>query len=247
MGGPRSRTADSVMVRRPPEACVFVIWASARESEHEILEDLRVRFALADVIELRWAADEFSRNLTRLYGEALPPGSGKERECGVGPFVVAIAVDSRPRYGLRRATRGVRRVNIRAAAAKRRYRRWTGGGFRVHGSLDRREAERDLQLLLGLGAESVVGRRWDGVVRTRAGGDVQWDRVDDLIAAVAAATPALLAADDGETIVLRTEDVWWAAVIAGADPPAADADVLQLQIQVGGSERRLRLEHMTEG
>jgi hypothetical protein len=242
MGGPRSRSADGVTARRPPEPCVFVIWASARKSEHEILEDLRTRFTLADVVELRWAADEFSRNLTRLYGEALPQGSGKERECGVGHFVVAVAVDIHPRYGLRPTTRGVRRVNIRAAAAKRRYRRWTGGGFRIHGSLDRHEAERDLQLLLGLGAESVVDRRWDGVVRTRAGGHVQWDRVDDLIAAVAAATPASLEADDGETIVLRTEDVWWAAVIAGADPPAADAGALELRVSVGGSERLLRLE-----
>ena len=241
MGGARP---GGIVVTAPPaaEPCVFVLWASAREAEERILSDLRKRFVLADVVELEWPAGAFSRNLTRLYGEALPPGSAKEKESGTGPFLVVIAVDERPRYGLRRTTRGWRSVNVRAAAAKRRYRRWTGRGFRVHGSLDRLEAERDLRLLLAVGADTVLGLTWDGTVRRIAGGAPEWRTVDDLVAAIASATPTSVVRDDDDAVVLRTDDVWWSAVIAGGDPPAADARELQLAVTIGGVERVLRLE-----
>ena len=225
-----------------PEACVFVVWEAARHREEAILADLGRRFTIADVVEMTWAPAAFSRRLTRLYGEALPPGSDKERECGAGPFLVVVAVDTRPRYGLRWTTRGPRRVNVRAAAAKRRYRRWASGGFRVHGSVDRGEAERDLRLLLGIGGESVVSRRWDGTVRSVEEDEVRWGGVHELVAALASATPTSLIADDGARLVVASDDVWWAAVIAGGDPPAAGAVQAELAVSVAGVRRLLRVE-----
>lgn len=219
-----------------------MVWESARPWEEAILADIGGRFAVADVVEVTWTPAAFSRRLTRLYGEALPPDSDKERVCGSGPFLVAVAVDARPRYGVRRTTRGLRRVNVRAAAAKRRYRRWAGGGFRVHGSIDRGEAERDLQLLLGVDGESVLSLRWDGTIRRIVDDDVRWEGVDELLAAIDAATPTSLVSDSPERVVLASDDVWWAVVIAGGDPPAADAREVELDILVAGAPRRLRVE-----
>jgi len=241
MGGTRPGRG-SVTATRPPEPCVFVLWESARAAEDAILADLRRRFVLADVVEVEWPGDAFARNLTRVYGDVLAPGSEKERQCGTGPFLLVVAIDPRPRYGLRRTSRGLRRVNVAAAAAKRRYRRWTGGGFRVHGSLDRAEAERDLRLMLGVGADSVVESRWDGEVRRLVADRPQWASVDDLLAAIVSATPAsVVHAADGE-VVVRTDDVWWAAAIAGGEPPAEAARAVELDVTIAGSLSVLRLE-----
>jgi hypothetical protein len=229
------------MTPLPPEPCVFVIWSSARGLQDAIVADLERRFALADVVELTWPGEAFSRNLMRLYGSVLPPGSEKELETGTGPFVMVVAVDERPRYGLRRTSRGLRRVNVSAAAAKRRYRRWSGGGFKVHGSLDAAEAERDLRVLMGVGAATVVSRRWDGRVSSLTRTDPEWPTLDDLVSSIAAATPASVT-EDGLQIHLNADDVWWAAVIAGGDPPDTDARAVELEVTVGGAPRHLRIE-----
>jgi hypothetical protein len=226
------------------EPCVFVLWETARSQEKRIVDDLGRRFALCQVIEITWPPHSFARNLTRVYGEALPSGSDKERECGTGPFLVVVAADPSPRYRLRRTSRGVRRVNARAAAAKRRYRRWTAGGFRVHGSLDRAEAERDLQLLLRQSGAEAIGSRWDGRVRRIAANDDDWSDAAQLLAAIASATPATLEHEDATTVRLRAEDVWWAAVIAGGDPPDDDAEEADLTISIGGGPRSLRIEKL---
>jgi hypothetical protein len=229
------------LARAVTEPCVFVLWESARPSQRRILDDLARRFDVHDVLELTWPAGVFSRNLTRLYGEALPQGSDKEHECGTGPFLVVVASDSRPRYATRRTTRGLRRVNKRAARAKSRYRRWTGGGFRVHGSLDRVEAERDLRLLLREGPGARAGRRWDGVIRPDATDPVGWADTRDLVASVEAATPASLAGEDGAVVHIVAEDVWWATVIAGGDPPPADARAAHAVVSIGARPRTLRV------
>lgn len=235
------------MSRRPPEPCVFVVWESARPWEDAILADVARHFAVADVVEVTWTPAAFSRRLTRLYGEALPPDSDKERVCGSGPFLVVVTVDGRPRYGVRRTTRGLRRVSVRAASAKRRYRRWAGGGFRVHGSIDRGEAERDLRLLLGIDGASVLSRRWDGRIRRIVDDDVRWEGVDELVAAIDSATATSLSEESEARVVLRSEDVWWAVVIAGGDPPRADAREAELDIVVSGTTRRLRVESSQTG
>jgi hypothetical protein len=232
VGGPRLNA---------PEVCVFVIWSTARPWSDAILADLQKRFVIADVVELTWSRERFAHHLTRFYGTALPPDSDKERQCGTDPFLVVVALDLHPRYGIRRTTRGFRRVNVRAAAAKRRYRRLAGGGFAVHGSLDCGEARRDLRLLLGCGPEEMLDRRWDGTVRTLTVGALEWSSTDELIGAIASATPATLETDDGLTVVVQTDDPWWAAVIAGGDAPEPYTREAQLEIPINGQMRTLRL------
>lgn len=223
------------------EPCVFVLWDRARPSQQRILEDIARRFELAAVLEVTWPPELFSRNLTRLYGEALPPGSDKEQQCGTGPFLVVVAADRDPRYGVRRTTKGLHRVNTRLARAKRRYRRWTGGGFRVHGSLDRAEAERDLRLLLGMPAQAFAGVRWDGVVRAGGADATSWAAVTDLVGAIAAATPATLAAEDASRLHIVADDVWWAVVIAGGEPPGSEVRAVETRVTIGGRPRELRV------
>jgi hypothetical protein len=193
------------------------------------------------VLEVTWPRELFARNLTRLYGEALPSGSEKEQQCGTGPFLVVVATDTRPRYGVRRTTRGLRRVNTHLARAKARYRRWTGGGFLVHGSLDRSEAERDLRLLLREPADAHDGERWDGAIRPESTDPTAWSDTHDLLAAIASATPASLVEDETSGIHIAAEDVWWAIVIAGGDPPAADAIDARADVTIDGQPRALRV------
>jgi hypothetical protein len=224
------------------EPFVVVLWERARTQETRILDDLARRFVLCDVVEVHWPRATFRRGLTRVYGEALPPGSDKEAECGTGPFLVIAGRDPRPHHGLRRTTRGSALVNTRLARAKRRYRRWTGGGFRVHGSLDAREAERDLRLFLGAGSDDVLRRRWDGTVRELRVDRVSWPDTRALLAAVSAATPAVVVSDGPHGLRMRADDVWWAAVIAGADTPAADATSAETVTEIGGHAVALTIE-----
>jgi hypothetical protein len=224
-----------------PEVCVFVIWSTARRFSDAILDDLQKRFVVVDVVELTWSRERFTHHLTRFYGTALPPDSDKERQCGTDPFLVIVALDLHPRYGIRRTTGGFRRVNVRAAAAKRRYRRLAGGGFAVHGSLDAGEARRDLRLLLGLDPADMLDRRWDGTVRSVSVGALEWSSTDELIGAIGSAAPATLESDDGSTVVVQTDDPWWAAVIAGGEPPEPYTREAQLEVPIEGRMRTLRL------
>jgi hypothetical protein len=227
-------------VTGPPEPCVFVVWSTARTVEERILADLRRRFRLLDVREIAWPTESFARNLTRLYGTALESGSDKERQVGAEPFLVVVALDERPRYGLRRTSRGLRRVNVRTAAAKRRYRRWAGP-FRVHGSLDAHEAKRDLRLLLGRDPRD-LGGGWDGTIRLERRDETtgRWPALDQLVTTIGSATHAAFVGEAEGRLVVETDDVWWAAVIAGAPAPADDPSELDVQLDLGGRPRVVR-------
>lgn len=154
-----------------PELHLFIIWENAGHELEAILEILDEEMELLDVVQVTWSDDRFSENLTRFYGESLPRGSFKERECGRGPFHVAFVRDPAPVYGERQATAGVSRVNTRCFDAKARCRALTGGGFLIHGTNTPREADHDCAMLFGLSiADHLEGRSsaWDGVVRTTA-------------------------------------------------------------------------------
>jgi hypothetical protein len=224
-----------------PEACVFVIWATARHAADSIIADAAGRFRLAAVFEVVWPGPHFARNLTRLYGASLPQGSKKERQVGTGPFLLLVAVDERPRYGVRRTSRGFRRLNVNAYRAKRRYRRWAGGSFAVHGSLDSHEAERDLRLLLGTGGGEWQDRDWDGSIPTLVQERPVWPHAEALAAAIAAATPVVGVESLPDALVLVVEDVWWAVLIAGGDPPAEAAEEADLVLTLDGASRAVRI------
>jgi hypothetical protein len=212
------------------EIHVFVLWSRARNQQERILADLRRQFIVLDVAELGWHPARFSESLTCLYGTALPPNSDKERECGTGPPLAIVVADHRPRYGLRRTTRGMARVNARTFAAKRRYRRWTGGGHRVHATQTPGEAERDLYLLLGRRPSSYALAHWDGSVREAPGdlfGADGWRSLGELCTAFELSLPYVLLGDaavlqgreeDAERLVVLAEEWWEPAMLARGTP-----------------------------
>jgi peptidoglycan/xylan/chitin deacetylase (PgdA/CDA1 family) len=232
----------------PAESSVlhlFVVWSLGREREREILSDLATRFVLLDVVELTWPVDQFSDNLTRFYGQALPPDSDKERHCGNGPFLVALVRDTRPAYGVQRHRGRLRVVNTNSFEAKERYRGWTGGGHRVHASVQRRELEHDLFLLLGRKPDAYAAAgAWDGTTEPRSGkfvGAAGWADLDELTTALQVTVDRLrIRARDG-AVKVACSDPWWAAVIANGRPGLEDPAALRHELSVAGRTVDLEL------
>lgn len=63
---------------------MFVIWPKRGASGVRILEDLKRRFSVRDVLEVSWTESRFSRNMGRFYGMLLAAGA-KVAHCGIGP------------------------------------------------------------------------------------------------------------------------------------------------------------------
>ena len=205
-----------------PELHLFLLWSRARKRESEILDDIRSTFRVVDVMEVTWSRRGFAENLTRFYGEKLPHGSRKQLHCGSGPFLVVVVEDERPEYMT--LSEGDRPVNRSMWEARERYRAATGGGHRVHGTLDAQEFEHDLFLLVGTGAERYrPGSSWDGhVERIRGGttGSGGWRDLEQLYDALSVTMPWVIVggakgiapdplADGTSDLELLVDDAWW--------------------------------------
>lgn len=222
---------------RSPPVYVFVLWSEARREQDRILADLTARFRVRDVVEVSWTSDDtFATSLTRMYGDALPPGSDKERHCGTGSFLLVVVEDPSPRFRPRHTGRGRRLLNSNVYDARLRYREWTGGGYRVHASDSVVETERNLVLLLGQRAADVTGP-WSAEDGWRAHaadpvGTHGWSSREQLLQALApyGAQPDADADADADAIRVRASDVWWAERIAGGRELRAGAR----QVSVAG-------------
>ncbi|NEM05922.1 hypothetical protein [Geodermatophilus normandii] len=223
---------------RKPEVHLFVLWSEARALEQRILDDIAAHFTVLELVEVTWTPGEvFAGNLSRMYGDALPPGSDKEVHCGSGPFLAVVVRDERPRYRVRRTNRGPQLLPSNVFDARSRYRQWTGGGYRVHASDSTAEAERNLVLLLG--RWSAEFPRGDGAIRSTAGdplGTDGWRSVGELVMALEAHGGSLASRSTGpdcDRLTVRTPDAWWAERITGGhevrprvlDVPVADGTV----------------------
>lgn len=145
------------------EIHLFIVWQNGSGSLPRILDDLAANFKIAEHFQVNWSEKHFSRNMTRFYGEHLPSGSFKEVHCGRGPFSAIIVEDMSPVYEKRKTSRGIENVNIRTFDAKSRYRKWTGGGHRIHSTNNVAEAEHDIWLLLHKAPNFFLETpQWDG-------------------------------------------------------------------------------------
>lgn len=169
-----------------PELHLFIVWEKGSDKLLDIVADLQAQFEVLRAYEMRWSRRSFSRNLSRFYGQNLPPSSGKERHCGDGPFTLIVVRDNDPIYGPRNTSKGVVEVNLKAFDAKEKYRAWTGGGHRIHATNSPAETAHDLTLLLGVDAEKFqVQTRdtWDGMVPVMSRdltGSEGWDSLSQL-------------------------------------------------------------------
>jgi hypothetical protein len=229
------------LVRRP-EVYLFVVWSKARNDEARIVADLAKRFTILCTTEVVWMQGEvFARSLTRMYGDALVPNSDKERHCGSGPFLAIVIEDQRPRYRLRRTNRGVRLLNSSIFDARRTYRDWVGGGYKVHASDSVAETERNVTLIFGRrsadfqrGLAAEIGSRFEhDPVGTHG-----WGSVDQLV--------MVLEAYGGRVVsplvrlphlIVAAPDVWWAEHIAGGQ----DMGPGLRTVQVAGHRLHVRL------
>jgi hypothetical protein len=171
------------------EQHVFIVWSAAADRREAILADLESRFRILGVWQVEWSQARFSENMTRFYGENLPPGSFKEEHCGRGPFTLAIVEDAAPAYELRQTSKGWRSVNRNTFDAKARYRGWTGGGHKIHATDSAWEANHNVTLLFGrhmadLITERDLGRGWEGEIREHRAdlaGAEGWASIEDLL------------------------------------------------------------------
>jgi peptidoglycan/xylan/chitin deacetylase (PgdA/CDA1 family) len=233
---------------------LFIIWSRGREKEREILEDLEREFEVLEVSDVTWTAADFSRNLTRFYGEALPSGSEKERHCGNGPFLVVVVRDPSPEYRLRSLRPGKTQVvDLRTLDAKERYRGWTGGGHRVHATLEPREFAHDLFLLFGrLPSHYAHTDRWDGGIESfnsEPVGAHGWRDLEQLLTGLELTVGHVVLTEpagsaDGRVSV-AVEDPWWAAVVADGQPGVEDPWAAEHLVRVNGRSVRLELEQLS--
>lgn len=144
-----------------PEIHLFIIWQNARNKEKEIIQDIENSFKVLKRIEITWSKRNFSKNISRFYGKNLPKWCHKERECGRRSFVLLIIEDENPKYEYRSTTHGKDIVNVNIFDKKSLYRKWTGGGSKVHATNSTVESDHDLTLLLGVSIYDVRDRLID--------------------------------------------------------------------------------------
>lgn len=131
------------------ELHLFVIWSKGRFAQDRILADIRSRFEVVHVCEIAFPG-KAAECYCRFYNTRRFNVRKKVSRCGKGPFLVVIVRvgDSRTvtdQYG--------KTVNAAMYGCKDIYRQWCGGKFRVHGTLQSSEFERDVRLLTGHSAD----------------------------------------------------------------------------------------------
>lgn len=242
------------MTTSTAELHLFIVWSRGREHEQEILADIDSEFDVLDLLEVSWTASIFSDNLTRFYGEALPSGSEKERHCGNGPFLAVVVRDRRPQLEPRRPNgRRLQVVDVRTLEAKNRYRTLTGGGHRVHATLEPREFAHDLYLLFGrVPSYYDEIESWDGNVtswRHDAVGSEGWESVDELLTALEVTlghVSLLEPVSRNRRIRIAVADPWWAAVVANGRPGLRDPWASAHEVNVGRETVQLEFESECE-
>jgi hypothetical protein len=159
---PQSFTADEARqasISLSDEVQLLVIWQGAMSKSRQILRDIQANFIVLAVSYFDWPSfrDQahgpraFEDNLWRLYsgkgGWAREGMKLKVKQCGFGPFIAVVVLDPEPNYRVEATAHGDDTVNVKMNAAKKRYRGWTGGGFKVHGTTSGAEAFHDIPLL----------------------------------------------------------------------------------------------------
>lgn len=135
----------------PPrsELHLLILWAKARREEKRILADIPRHVEIVWKGELQFSGDP-ALAYRKFYGPALPDERHKLLTCGAGAFLVIVVRDSSPRYEVcDDSGRKPALCNLTLLGMKTRYRKWTGSGHRVHGTLSPSEFARDVAILTG--------------------------------------------------------------------------------------------------
>ena len=147
---------------------LFIIWEKSRNKTEEILDDLRKKFVIRDVYQVKWSKENFLNNLRRFYGKTLPDAQEKAKVCGTGPFLVIIISDLYPKFDYSENMFEEDLVNSNINESKIKYRKWIGEDFTVHSSISDSETSHNLTLLFGKNPydfEKDLPEEWNGAIK----------------------------------------------------------------------------------
>ena len=128
---------------------IFIVWNKALFCKRKILEDLKKSFSVEKYFYIRWGKDRFIENQKALYGHKSTDASEKVRYTGKGEFLLILIKDNDPVFEKITTADGSDIVSIRVLGKKKLYRKWTADNFRVHASVNEKETNHDLTILLG--------------------------------------------------------------------------------------------------
>ena len=131
------------------EKYLFIIWNSALFCKNKIINDLKDFFIIEKQIYIKWSKENFADNLKAFYGTKMSNVDEKIKHIKNNEFLLIIIKDKNPIYEYRKTYNGQELVNAKLYDAKWRYRNWTGGQFRIHGTQTDKETIHDLTILFG--------------------------------------------------------------------------------------------------
>jgi len=143
---------------------LLIIWSNAAEYRNRIISDLKQHFLIRNAFKFHWDKDIFESNLKVFYAHSQKHLEDdayhkllveKMAVCGTDEFYVILFEDKVPRMEMRKTSSGMALVNVNVFDAKSLYRKWTGGGHRIHTSNDEWETNKDLTVLFGLNSEDL--------------------------------------------------------------------------------------------
>ncbi len=168
------------------ELHLLIIWENSRYKSELILEELKKKFTIREIFEVKWNDNEFTKNLKRFYGVTLPDPHKKMIQCGKGPFLVILITDQYPKYEKRNTSLGKQNVNVNVYDIKRKFRTMIDGKYPIHGSIHEKEANHDLVLLFGKNVhdlEKTISKEWNGEIKKIIGdlfGSKKWNCLEDI-------------------------------------------------------------------
>ena len=142
---------------------LFIIWNGAMKHSKKIITDLESDKNFEIYKKITWTHnhDTYKEDLWRLYwgkGGLKQQGMSKKvQQCGgPGKSIILLVVDKNPKYGNVETAHGTDYVSKNMHTAKYKYRKMSGGGFKVHGTYSMAESEHDSFVLFGLTASQLL-------------------------------------------------------------------------------------------
>jgi hypothetical protein len=147
---------------------LFIIWEKSRHKSDLIINDIKTKFVIKEIFEVKWSEVYFLNNLIRFYGNALPDVKKKALLSGIGSFLLILVQDQNPNFIDDIRIYGKLKTNENISKNKMKYREWIGEKYSIHGSISEKETNHDLTLLLGKTSLEVTNElpdHWDGSIK----------------------------------------------------------------------------------
>ncbi len=147
---------------------LFIIWEKSRHKSDLIINDIKTKFVIKEIFEVKWNEEYFLNNLIRFYGNSLPDVKKKALLSGTGSFLLILVQDQNPNFIDDIGIYGKLKINENIVKNKKKYRKWIGKEYSIHGSISEKETNHDLTLLLGKTSFEVANElpvHWNGSIK----------------------------------------------------------------------------------